>query len=187
MTKLSFDMTGIVVEVTKLKGKKLSKEVLEELITAFENKPMEEKIALIGSIRQASEGSLSFADVKIGQMVETSDGKFGMVTKINKKTILISSNRGMITGPPEAFKTTTKTANDLKEAHKVFFKHIGEEESLTREGQFVQVFIKNEWKNGITLNNLTRNSIKVYFYESGTSVNLNESHIKNPALVRKEA
>lgn len=183
MTKLSFDIIGIIVDVAEFKGKQLTQKTLEELITEFENKPMDEKIALIQSVRITSDGALSFANVKIGKMVETNDGKYGMIIKINKKNILVSTSRGIISGPPAAFKETTKTVDELKEAHKEFYKYSN---NIDTEGKFLQVKIKDTWKKGITLNSLSRNSIKVYFYETNTSINLTEAQLNNPLLVKKE-
>lgn len=187
MTKLSFDITGVIVDVPELKGNKLTDKVLTKLITEFEGKSIEEKIALIKSVRIASDGALSFANVKVGKMVETKDGNFGMIIKINKKTILVSSSRGMVSGPPEAFKETTKTVDDLKKSHKTFYKHVSDNSKMKEEGHFVDVKIKSGWKTGITLNNLSRNSITVYLYETNSTVKISEQEIDRGILVKVSA
>ena len=116
------------------------------MIEEFEKLPMDEKVKMIGSISIVNEDSdLSLNNVKIGQMVETlSDGQLGMIVKINPKKIIVKTKKGLLTGPPTAFKSTKKKAAP-------FVKTIKQSKfSKEYEGTFVEVFVKNKRQTQLT-------------------------------------
>jgi len=61
------------------------------------------------------ENALSLNTVSSGLIVESNDGKLGIVTAVNKKTIAVTYKNGVsVTGSPQMFKTSDATFEDAR-------------------------------------------------------------------------
>lgn len=87
-----------------------SAELLENAKRAFVEQLTADTMPRVTSYSVGSADALNFETVYEGQIVESNDGKLGIVNQVNKKTIYVTYTDGAtVSGSPGLFKTSEAT------------------------------------------------------------------------------